>query len=77
MSFEDYIKRITSDLGHSLEFLKKINLDTKAICNKSNLIYTIRDENGSAIAFSTHNLKYEQDKVEYNQKLADIGAMSS
>ena len=54
--------------------LKKVNLDAKGIFNEKCLIYTIRDEHGSPIAFSARNLKYESEKETYEQKRAKIEA---
>jgi hypothetical protein len=51
-----------------------INLDAKGIFNEKCLIYTIRDEHGSPIAFSARNLKYESEKETYEQKRAKIEA---
>jgi len=51
-----------------------IDLDRKGIFNEKCLIYTIRDEHGSPIAFSARNLKYESEKETYEQKRAKIEA---
>lgn len=73
-SYDSYIEKMTKDHGHSLEFLKDIHLDAKVIFRQSNLIYTIRDEHGSPIAFSARNLKFETENATYKKKVADIDA---
>ena len=73
-SFADYWKRMTEDHGHSPEFLKSIDLDRKGIFSPNCLIYTIRDEHGSPIAFSARNLKYEEEKAVYEKKYDEIEA---
>jgi DNA primase len=73
-SFADYWKRMTEDHGHSAEFLKSIDLDRKGIFSPNCLIYTVRDEHGSPIAFSARNLMYESEKVVYEKKYDEIEA---
>jgi hypothetical protein len=51
-----------------------IDLDRKGIFSPNCLIYTIRDEHGSPIAFSARNLKYEEEKVVYEKKYNEIEA---
>ena len=72
-SYDDYWKRMLGH-GHSAEFLAKIDLDRKGIFSPYSLIYTIRDEHGSPIAFSARNLKYEEQAAAYKQKRAEIEA---
>lgn len=71
-SYDDYIKKMTGQYGHSLEFLEKIDLANKGIFNAGTLIYTIRNDRGDAVAFSARNLNYEADKAAYDAMVADI-----
>ncbi len=76
-SYEDYIERMTTGYGHSLKFLEEIDLAGKdgkqhPIFQSKNLIYTIRDEDGSPIAFSARNLDYEDEEKNYASKLQVI-----
>lgn len=68
VKYEDYIGRMTGTHGHTLEFLKGIALDKKAIFNERNLIFTLKDEHGSPVAFSARNLEFEAKKVVYTAK---------
>src|ERR1035437_4326542 len=73
-SYAEYWKRMTEDHGHSPEFLKSINLDAKGIFSPHCLIYTIRDEHGSPIAFSARNLNFAEENAVYKVKRAAIEA---
>jgi DNA primase len=71
-SFDSYMKLMTEAHGHSAEFLKEINLDARGIFNENALIYTIRDEHGSPIAFSSRNLRYEAEMDHYRSETQKI-----
>lgn len=64
-SYDDFVKKMTG-YGHSLDFLKKIDLANKGIFNENNLIYTVRSERGDAVAFSARNLRFEEQKETYD-----------
>lgn len=74
VSFDAYMSKMTKTHGYTAEFLKKIDLDRKGIFNEKNLIYTIRDEHGSPIAFSARNLAYEEELHSYKTKVKEIEA---
>jgi DNA primase catalytic core len=62
-NYEDYITKMTGQYGHSLSFLEKIDLAGPAgrnIFNPNNLIYTIKNDRGDAVAFSARDLNYEE-----------------
>jgi DNA primase len=73
-SFDDYMSKMTKTHGHTTEFLKKIDLDRRGIFNENNLIYTIKDEHGSPIAFSARNLHFEEEKEAYRVRVGQIQA---
>jgi DNA primase len=74
-SYDDYFQKMTKVHGHSLDFLKLAGLAdgaARGIFNENCLIYTIRDEHGSPIAFSARNLRFEAENIVYKEKLAAI-----
>lgn len=75
-SYDDYIHKMTRVHGHSMEFLEKIDLTRKGLFRNSNLIYTVRDEHGSPIAFSARNLKYEAEEAKFRARKAEIKALN-
>jgi DNA primase len=66
-SYNDYITRMTGTYKHKIEFLREADLDRKAMFNENNLIYTVKDENGNPVGFACRNLKYEEQKAEYDK----------
>jgi len=67
-SYEDYIDRMTKHYGHKLEFLEKIDLAGKngkkhQLFHPNNLIFTVRDENGSPVGFAAMELTYSDKKL--------------
>lgn len=56
--FRNYLK----DLGYKAGFLDDIDLSRKDIFGEDRLIFTIRDEHGRPVGFSSRNLNYKDDK---------------
>src|SRR5271166_958085 len=71
-SYEDYIKRMTVNYKHRLEFLEEIDLTRKYLFHQDNVLFTIKDENGAPVGFAARNLRYEDQKVEYDAKRQEI-----
>lgn len=71
-SYEDYIQRMTQNYKHKIEFLENIDLTRKILFNHENIIFTIKDENGSPVGFAARNLRYEEQKSSYEQSIQDI-----
>lgn len=64
-SYDEYIKRMTTNFGHSLDFLKKTDLANRNLFNPECLIYTIRDADGQPVGFSARDLNYEAKELAY------------
>jgi len=76
-SYEDYMSRMTKPtseggFGHKLDFLREVDLTRKALFNPDNLIFTIKDEHGAPVGFAARNLKYEEEKANYDKQKQDI-----
>lgn len=56
--FRDYLK----DLGFKAGFLDDVDLSRKDIFGDDRLIFTIKDEHGKPVGFSSRNLNYKDDK---------------
>jgi DNA primase catalytic core len=69
-SYDAYITKMTTFYKYQLQFLKDCDLDNKGIFQATNLIYTIKDEHGSPVAFAARDLLYEQKKLDYDAKKA-------
>ncbi len=67
--------------GHSLEFLKSIDLDNWRIFGDHTLVYTIKDEAGNPIAFAARDLKLaertEKWKARYDEAVSKHGEGSA
>jgi DNA primase len=69
-SYDSYINKMTTFYKHPIQFLKDCDLDNKGIFQPTSLIYTIKDEHGSPVAFAARDLLYEQKKLDYDTKKA-------
>ena len=64
-SYDDYMHRMTQQYGHKASFLQEVDLDRKGIFHENNLIYTIKNEFGSPVAFTARDLLYEEKAEKY------------
>lgn len=71
-SIDAYIQRMTINYKHKLEFLEEIDLTRKSLFHPDNIIFTIKDENGSPVGFAARNLRYEVQKDAYDQARKEI-----
>lgn len=67
-SYDDYLHRMTQQYGHKASFLQEVDLDRKGIFNENNLIYTIKNEFGSPVAFTARDLLYEEKAEKYRSE---------
>lgn len=65
-SYDAYISRMTQNYKHKLEFLEAIDLTRKSIFNPDSVIFTVKDENGAPVGFAARNLRYEEQKENYD-----------
>lgn len=71
-SYDDFIKRMTTNYKHKIEFLEAIDLTRKILFNPDNVLFTIKDENGCPVGFSARSLCYEENKEVYDKKRKEI-----
>lgn len=71
-SFEVYIERMTKNYGHKLDFLETIDLTRKSIFNADTVIFTVKDEHGAPVGFAGRNLRYDDQKADYEKKVKEI-----
>lgn len=67
VSYNDFIHKMTTVYKHKMEFLKEADLDRKVMFNENSLIFSIKDENGNVVGFAARNLRYEEEKAEYDK----------
>lgn len=60
-TYKDFRENLKK-LGFKAEFLDNIDLNRKELFDDGHLIFTIRDEHGRPVGFSSRNLRYTEDK---------------
>lgn len=71
-SHEEFLRRMTTNYKHNIEFLENIDLTRKSLFNPDSILFTIKDENGAPVGFSARNLKYEEQKTQYESKRTEL-----
>jgi DNA primase len=65
-SYNIYMSKMIDFHKYTSKFLEDCDLDNKLIFQPNNIIYSIRDEYGSTVAFSARDLNYEAKRIVYD-----------
>jgi DNA primase len=71
-SYDDYLRRMTSQYGHKVEFLRKVDLLNEKIFNENRLVFIVRNENGAPVGFASRDLLYAEKKQAWELEAGEL-----